>query len=140
MNEIKAIPADYKKVEIVDKDAVLQSVAPFSLKGKWKNPLNPKKPNLQFFSDAQYDYYRSRNVSVKTCFDAILLKYNKIKYQCRELQIYDNRPDINYPDGDRCIIWWLNDEERKNVLADTSIKWKTYYYFNYYQKKQNNHG
>jgi hypothetical protein len=131
-----SIPADYAKVEIVTSDAVLLKVAQFSLVGEWIKPMDPTKPFCTFYADAQYDYYKRSNVFLPNCLKAILTKYNKIKRLCLELKIYDNRPGINYPNNDRCIVWWQDGVEIKNLLSkDAQVNWWDKCYFQYYQNK-----
>jgi hypothetical protein len=130
----KAVPADYAKVQIIDENAVLKVIAQFSLKGEWLNPMNPEQPYLSYYSDAQFDYFKSTNVSMPTCLKALQTKYNKIKRRCLELKIYDNRPEINYAENDRCIVWWLDGVEVKNML---NSDWFEKYYYPYYKNRLN---
>lgn len=134
----QTIPADYAKVEYVGSDAVLKKLSQFSMKGEWLKPVDSTKPFCAFYADAQYDYYKRKNTFLPNCLRALLTKYTKIRRNCLELKVYDNRPGINYPNNDRCIIWWLDGVEVKNLLSkNAQVNWWDKYYFQYYQKKTN---
>lgn len=116
-------PPDYERVEFVDESTGEVKLIPqWRIHGHFIKPRNPKKKNFDYAADSQWlnDVKAGRKRDL--CFDSLVNKFDYLAQsgECREIILYDNRPDIHYaPDfKERMVIRYINGEITVNLLKD----------------------
>lgn len=116
-------PPDYERVEFVDESSGEVKLIPqWRIHGHFIKPKNPKRKKFDYAADSQWLNDAKAGRKRDLCFDALVNKFDYLAQsgECREIILYDNRPDIDYaPDfKERMVMRYINGAITVNLIKD----------------------
>ena len=114
-------PPDYERVEFVDETSGEVKLIPqWRIHGNFIKPRNPKRKKFDYAADSQWLNDAKNGRKRDLCFDSLVNKFDYLVQsgECREIILYDNRPDIAYaPDfKERMVMRYINGVITVNLL------------------------